>query len=35
MAFQEDNGLEADGVISNELVTMLEKRAMILLALQT
>ena len=30
-AFQKRNGLEADGMISNELVTMLENTAMILL----
>ena len=30
-AFQKRNGLEADGMISNELVTMLENAAMILL----
>ncbi|MDE0239357.1 MAG: SEL1-like repeat protein [bacterium] len=31
-AFQEGNGLEADGMVSNELVTVLENAAMILLS---
>ncbi len=34
-AFQNSNGLEADGVISNELVTVLENAAMILLSPDT
>lgn len=31
-AYQESNGLEADGMVSNELVTLLENAAMILLS---